>query len=73
MSPVKKLSYNDLLVNVNVQKFKDTSEIKPSYKLVGQDRALKALDFGLSMRYFGYNIFVSGNDGIGRKNIQWII
>lgn len=67
MSPVKKLSYEDLLVSVNIQKFKDTSEIKPSYKLVGQDRALKALEFGLSMRYFGYNIFVSGSDGIGRK------
>lgn len=67
MSPVKKLSYEDLVVTANIQKFKDTSEIKPSYKLVGQDRALKAIDFGLSMHNFGYNIFVSGNDGIGRK------
>jgi len=43
-----------------------SSEVKPLEGTVGQDRALSALDFGLSMNAPGYNIYVAGSPGTGR-------
>ena len=34
--------------------------------VVGQDRALDALEFGLSIREEGFNLFVAGPPGIGK-------
>ena len=34
--------------------------------IIGQDRALRALRFGMEMKQFGYNIFVTGVNGTGR-------
>jgi ATP-dependent Lon protease len=47
-------------------KVKSTDELKPSWEIVGQERALRSLRVGLEMRHFGYNIFVSGLSGTGR-------
>ena len=33
---------------------------------IGQDRAQKALVFGLSMAYDGYNVYVAGPEGLGK-------
>ena len=33
---------------------------------IGQDRAQKALVFGLSMEYDGYNVYVAGPEGLGK-------
>ncbi len=43
-----------------------TASIKPLDEIVGQDRAVKAIQLGLSMKSHGYNIFVSGINGTGR-------
>ncbi len=43
-----------------------TEELKPLEGLVGQDRAVKALKFGLNIGNLGFNIFVSGFTGTGR-------
>jgi lon-related putative ATP-dependent protease len=43
-----------------------TAEIEPTDDIVGQNRAVKAILLGLSMKSQGYNIFVSGINGTGR-------
>jgi lon-related putative ATP-dependent protease len=46
--------------------FSTTAEIPPGDSIVGQERAVRALDFGLSVPQPGYNVFVSGPPGTGR-------
>ncbi|MCX6022018.1 MAG: AAA family ATPase, partial [Chloroflexi bacterium] len=45
-----------------------TDEIDPLVGFVGQDRALRALEFGLAMDRPGYGIFVTGLTGTGRAS-----
>jgi lon-related putative ATP-dependent protease len=52
-----------------VFKFKNTSEIKPLDEVIGQERAVQALEFGLNMKSTGYNIFVTGLEGTGKSTI----
>lgn len=47
-------------------KFKTTSEILDLGGLIGQERALKSIDFGLSMTNKGFNIFALGESGTGK-------
>ena len=49
--------------------FKDTSEIEPLDVVIGQQRAVQAIDFGLGMQSPGYNIFVTGYEGTGKTTI----
>ena len=50
-------------------KFKNTSEIKPLDSVIGQKRAVQAIEFGLNMKSSGYNIFVTGEEGTGKSTI----
>jgi ATP-dependent Lon protease len=43
-----------------------TSGIEPSRGIIGQDRAVKALEFGLAVESLGFNVFVTGLTGTGR-------
>jgi predicted ATP-dependent protease len=47
--------------------FTTTTEIAPLAEALGQGDGLRALDFGVSMRAAGYNIFVLGEPGSGRR------
>lgn len=49
--------------------FKDTSELEPLGEVIGQTRAVEAIDFGLNMKSPGYNIFVTGIEGTGKSTI----
>ncbi len=49
--------------------FADTSEIEPLDQVIGQERAVKAIDFGLNMKSPGYHIFVTGSEGTGKTTI----
>jgi lon-related putative ATP-dependent protease len=49
--------------------FKNTSEIKPLKEVIGQKRAVQAIEFGLNMKSPGYNIFVTGVEGTGKSTI----
>lgn len=49
--------------------FKNTSQIKPLDEVIGQERAVRALEFGLNMNHSGYNIFVTGLEGTGKSTI----
>ncbi|MBM3292751.1 ATP-dependent protease, partial [Candidatus Bathyarchaeota archaeon] len=46
---------------------KSSADLTPLQQIIGQDRALKALQFGLKIKDGGFNIYVSGMAGTGRK------
>src|SRR3546814_14506963 len=46
--------------------FNDTSELEPFLGVLGQERAVEALQFGVAMPRPGYNVFVMGEPGTGR-------
>jgi len=47
-------------------RFECTDELAPLTEFVGQDRALRSLQFGLGLEKPGYNIFVTGLTGTGK-------
>ena len=54
-------------VHTDVLSFTTTADLAPLDALVGQERAIQALEVGLSMQQQGYNIFVSGFQGLGAQ------
>lgn len=48
--------------------FECTDELTAPQGLIGQDRALKAIQFGLEVDKRGYNLFVSGLTGTGKAS-----
>lgn len=48
--------------------FKTTEDIEPLGGIIGQDRAVTSIEFGLKMKHKGYNIYIAGVSGIGRTN-----
>jgi lon-related putative ATP-dependent protease len=47
--------------------FETTADLEPRREPLGQERALRALDFGVGVESQGYNIFVLGEPGSGRR------
>ncbi len=56
-------------VNPKLFKFKSTKDVRPLSGVIGQERAVKAIKFGLGMKGHGYNIFVTGLAGTGKATI----
>ena len=48
-------------------KFKTTEEIDAPFEIIGQERAIKAIQLGLMVPSRGYNILVQGLTGTGKK------
>lgn len=46
--------------------FQTTKELTSLEGIIGQERAVKAFDFGLAMKMKGYNIYMSGPSGTGK-------
>ncbi len=46
--------------------FRSTEELEPIDAIIGQERAVKALKFGVEIKSPGYNVFISGLAGTGR-------
>ncbi len=44
-----------------------TDELEPLIEIIGQDRAVKALQFGLDIKEEGFNLYVAGMPGTGKK------
>ncbi|MCB0302262.1 MAG: AAA family ATPase [Calditrichaeota bacterium] len=55
--------------NAKTFPFKTTDELTPLDSIIGQDRALKALQLGLEMDASGYNIFITGSPETGKTSI----
>jgi len=49
--------------------FDSTEDLEPLAQHLGQDRAADALRFGLDIRHAGFNIFVLGNTGVGKREL----
>lgn len=49
--------------------FETTAEIPPIDDVIGQERAMRAIEFGLSIKNHGYNLYVSGIPGTGKNSI----
>ncbi|MBN1197554.1 MAG: AAA family ATPase [Candidatus Aminicenantes bacterium] len=48
-------------------KFKTTNDLKSCKEIIGQERALSALRMAFDIESLGYNVFVTGKVGTGRK------
>ncbi|MBI4295827.1 MAG: AAA family ATPase [Chloroflexi bacterium] len=49
--------------------FECTKDLAPLREFIGQERAVRALEFGLSMNQDGYNIYVAGLTGTGKTSM----
>ncbi|MFC1911883.1 AAA family ATPase [Chloroflexota bacterium] len=48
--------------------FECTKDLAPLREFIGQDRAIRAIEFGLSMDRDGYNVYVAGLTGTGKTS-----
>ncbi|MZQ98327.1 MAG: AAA family ATPase [Acidaminobacter sp.] len=55
--------------DLNCLPFETTEELEPLKAIMGQDRAVEAVKFGLKMKRKGYNIYVGGSWGTGRNSL----
>lgn len=65
----EKLSVEKLRKKCSVKTIpgKTTESLESLTEIIGQKRAVKALDFGLNIKNDGFNVFVSGREGTGRE------
>jgi predicted ATP-dependent protease len=49
--------------------FETTAELTDLDQIIGQERALEALRFGIGMPHEGYNLYVLGSTGLGRRTL----
>jgi lon-related putative ATP-dependent protease len=49
--------------------FESTAELAELSEIIGQERATKAIEFGIEIPYQGYNIYALGPSGSGRTSI----
>lgn len=47
--------------------FSSTAELNELEEIIGQPRAVKAIELGLGMKDTGYNLYLSGYSGMGKK------
>lgn len=69
MNKVRELSPDELRKECDLSTFdfNSTSEISPEVQMIGQERAVKAIDFGLNIKSEGFNLYISGIVGTGRN------
>lgn len=68
MKKKNELSYNELrtICNPEIFKFEDTSELETINTGIGQERGIKALEFGVNVDIKGYNLYLEGPSGVGK-------
>ena len=68
MKEKNELSYKDLKMfcNKDMLHFETTQELDSISTGVGQERGIKALEFGLRVDIKGYNLYVEGPSGVGK-------
>jgi lon-related putative ATP-dependent protease len=71
MTNIQELQSSQLYRKCNPEKlgFKTTDDLDEQVNIVGQGRAAGAIDFGMNISYPGYNIFVLGPTGMGKRKI----
>ena len=68
MKSKNELDYKDLKITCDEKmfKFETTEELEPIQSGIGQDRGIKALEFGLQVDLKGYNLYLEGPSGVGK-------
>ena len=69
MKKINELDYKDLkdICNPNLLKLDKINEVADTTNLVyGQDRGIKALEFGVNVDLKGYNMYLEGPAGVGK-------
>ena len=68
MKKTNELHYTDLKQSCNAEifKFGSTAELEPITTGIGQDRGIKALEFGINVDVKGYNLYLEGPSGVGK-------
>lgn len=71
----RKVSFQKLknYCDPNIFPYETTEDLKVDRELIGQDRAMEALKYGLSMKRKGYNIYVSGLAGTGKNSYSYVV
>lgn len=71
MSAPRALSVSELrkICDPSIFKFTSTAEIDPLDEVIGQERAVRAIELGLNMHRPGYNMFITGPEGSGKRTI----
>ncbi len=64
--PVDKLRWE---CDAELFKFECTKDLAPLREFIGQERATRAVEFGLNMANTGYNIYVAGLTGTGKTSM----
>ena len=66
----KELSYRELRREFDLSKLEceTTDQIQELEKIIGQERAIRAIEFGLNIESPGYNIYVTGISDSGRTS-----
>jgi len=64
--PVDKLRWE---CDPNLFQFECTKDLAPLREFIGQERATRAVEFGLNMANVGYNIYVAGLTGTGKTSM----
>lgn len=68
MKKNNELSFKELkmVCDPELFKFETTAELEAINTGIGQDRGIKALEFGVNVDVRGYNMYVEGPDGVGK-------
>lgn len=68
MKNKNELNYKNLkaFCNPNIFKFKTTEELTNIETGIGQERGIRALEFGLNVDIKGYNLYLEGPSGVGK-------
>lgn len=70
MARIKELSYDQCkwICDPSQFLFKSTAELDDIEGLIGQERAVKSMEFGLQVKIRGYNIYMAGPNGTGKTS-----
>ena len=68
MKNKNELNYKDLKMtcNPNIFNFDTTADLESIQDGIGQERGIKALEFGLQVDVKGYNLYLEGPSGVGK-------
>ena len=68
MKSKNELNFKDLKMtcNTDIFNFETTAEVPDITTGIGQERGIKALEFGLQVNVKGYNLYLEGPSGVGK-------
>lgn len=68
MKRKNELTYKELKMTCNpkIFDFETTKELSPIIEGIGQERGIKALEFGVKVDVKGYNLYLEGPSGVGK-------